>query len=254
MNESAFWGDQVGELLLPTARIRQVDRDAIDQLGMHSLVLMENAALQCSMWLKNNFSNSNPNPRTLVLCGKGNNGGDGLAITRHLRSYGWTTDVLQLGPVDQLSNDARANWEINLASSKNDRNRFGRNVLHNGHIETKTCESVEDQNLAAIFTEAELILDAMLGTGVTGEPRSPFDGWIAAANDSQAIRVAIDVPTGMNADSGEASDCAFKPHVTLTFVAKKLAMSGASEEKFGRIEVFPIGVPHAILAKLLASV
>lgn len=219
--------------VLSTQQVRDVDRLAVEEYGMHSLVLMENAALGCVRWIESQF----PAPgRVTILCGRGNNGGDGLAIARHLRLLGWGTDVLVLGPRERLSSDARVNLDILCA--------------HSTQV-PKLITVCQAEDLLAM-QEADLILDAMLGTGAAGPPRSPLDSWIAAANQTEALRVAIDMPTGVDAESATRFEPAFRPHATLTFVARKPAMeSQGAAELFGKIEVLPIGIPEALVCRIL---
>lgn len=225
--------NQLKNSVLSTQRIREVDCLAVEEYGMHSLVLMENAALGCVRWIESQFSAPG---RVAILCGRGNNGGDGLAIARHLRLLGWETEVWMLGPRERMSADARANFDILCA--------------HSEHL-PKLITDGQAEDLEAIQA-ADLILDAMLGTGAAGPPRSPFDSWIAAANQSNAMRVAIDMPTGVDAESAARCEPAFRPAATLTFVARKPAMvSEAASELFGAIEVLPIGIPEPLIRRLL---
>jgi NAD(P)H-hydrate epimerase len=101
---------------------------------------------------------------------------------------------------------------------------------------------------------AELIIDSMLGTGATGEPRPPLATWIEAANKSSAAKVAIDIPTGIDADTGAACSTFFITDATLTFVALKPAMMGLQSKKlFGEIAVLPIGIPEQLIHEILSK-
>lgn len=233
MQPSAW--DILRNQVLPTARIRDVDRSAIEQFSMNSLVLMENAAINSVRWITERFPSR---PQTVVLCGSGNNGGDGIAITRHLRAQGWGCEGFVLGPLDKLSPDARANAQI-LASPGS-----GLHLLDPSDF-AQAFDSIKS---------SQLIVDALLGTGASGSPRSPMSAWIEAANDSAATRIAIDIPTGINADTGEICSPYFRASATLTFVALKPAMAQAhSAELFGRIEVLPIGIPEQLITQLVTS-
>ncbi|MEZ6136931.1 MAG: NAD(P)H-hydrate epimerase [Pirellulaceae bacterium] len=198
---------------------------------MHSLVLMENAALGCVQFLRERYRDSQP--RTLILCGSGNNGGDGFAIARHLRILDWPCFVQALGPVDKLSNDARANAEI-LRVGEPDAIEW----WHAGPAALAQLESVA--------SGVDLIIDAMLGTGANGNPRPPFDRWIEVANGQTATRIAIDNPTGMNADDGSCGQPTFQAHITLTFVARKPGFA-SRHAACGDVHVLPIGVPNRLL-------
>lgn len=219
--------------VLPTAAIRDIDRRAIEEFSMNSLVLMENAAGNCVNWLRQRYPNR---LNTVVLCGVGNNGGDGIVIARHLRAYGWNCDCFVLGSLDKLSADARSNAQI-LA-----RPGSGLQLVDSSSF-TAALQPIAD---------AELIIDALLGTGATGNPRPPMSNWIEAANKTQADRIAIDIPTGINADTGEIGTPYFHADATLTFVALKPAMvSPTTAALFGDIEVLPIGIPEQLINELV---
>lgn len=221
-------------------QVRLIDQLAIERYQMSSLVLMENAAFGAVQWLRSKF----PTPqRCLVLCGRGNNGGDGLAIARHLSVFGWDCKCMVWGPVEKLSSDARANFEI-LNASKEE--------LRVWNDDQPNC--VLDDELEVWLRQSTVILDAMLGTGATGEPRAPLRDWVHLANFVKAFRVAIDIPTGWDAMTGKASSCVFQADATLTFSAKKSAMADPNSATYlGELAVIPIGVPKALLQQLLTS-
>lgn len=225
--------------VLTTSQVRDVDQRAVREYAMHSLVLMENAALGCVHWLLENRPAAS---RTVLLCGRGNNGGDGLAIARHLVLHGWPCHVLLQGPADQLSADNRSNLEIlNAGQSPPD-----------DLLSLQVCQAGDASPTE--FSQADVIIDAMLGTGASGDPRPPFADWIRAANRSKAFRIAIDVPTGINAEDGTTGSPYFHADATLTFVAKKPAMvMPESQSQFGQIEVLPIGIPDRLIRELLEA-
>ena len=227
---------QLKNSVLSVDAVRKVDRLAVDVFGMHSLVLMENAAVSSVDWLARRFPGSQ---RAVILCGRGNNGGDGLAISRHLDVLGWDCHVFAQGPRETLSHDALANLDILLAG------KSAQCVVRtDGHSETTQ----------STISNADVVVDAMLGTGASGAPRSPFAEWIAAANHSRAFRVAIDIPTGVDARTGAVSGDAFRPDATLTFVARKPAMElPTAGKRFGEIAVLPIGIPVALIRQMLTE-
>ena len=237
MNLPTAW-EQLTNRVLTVEQIRAVDRQAIEKYHMHSLVLMENAALGCVHWLNSHFGSGTT---AVILCGRGNNGGDGLAIARHLRVLGWRCRVLLLGPTELLSQDARANWQILESAGGHDLV-----VWHpDGPNELPTFAE-------SWFASANVVLDAMLGTGASGNPRAPFCDWITLANASHAQRIAIDIPTGWDAMTGTVAESTFLPHATLTFVAKKPAMvAQGAAQLLGEIVVLPIGIPEEHIRELL---
>ncbi|MFK7738509.1 MAG: NAD(P)H-hydrate epimerase [Pirellulaceae bacterium] len=260
--ESGSTLERLRSAVLSTEQIRRVDQLAIAEYGMNSLVLMENAAYGCVQWLRGKFPQP---PQTVILCGSGNNGGDGLAIARHLGTLGWNCQSFVLGPIEKLSPDCRANFEIlrkgEHATPPQVLQRHGRRETEANFseyaAETQGLPHVTPEALTRVLHEAELIIDAMLGTGSRGAPRSPFDGWIEDSNSSAAQRVAIDLPTGIDGETCVQPGVAFRPHATLTFVARKPAMAMDTvgfdtQSVFGEISVLPIGTPSSLNQRVLA--
>lgn len=236
--------EQLSACVLSTEQVRQVDGRAVEAYGMHSLVLMENAALGCVAWIRGRIGTpvSGQNyPKTVILCGAGNNGGDGLVIARHLRTLGWRCDVFVLGPIEKLCGDARANAQILLTGDADG-------------IVWCAGEEPVDESLRGALADAELIVDAMLGTGFQGAPRPPFDDWIQHANRSHGFRLAIDIPTGVDAMTGQRVGPAFAADATLTFVARKPAMANPQTKGlFGQVSVVPIGIPLGLIEEIVAE-
>lgn len=247
---SSAW-DQLRSRTLSVAAVRDIDRRAIDDFNMHSLVLMENAALSCVRWLTERFANALPNARmrVVLLCGRGNNGGDGLAMARHLRLIGWQCTVLVAGPVHALSPDARANWQILTARSHKD--CYVLNDPSTSGVGKNTASTCDWPKLLA---DADLIIDAMVGSGASGPPRPPFDQWIRVANSANGSRVAIDIPTGIDGETGAVSENAFRASATLTFVARKPGLNQPeAQTHVGEVAVMSIGIPVEMIEELLVD-
>ena len=169
-----------------------------------------------------------------MLCGSGNNGGDGLVIARHLELRDWRVIVWMLGGVTKLSEGCQANYVIAKAAGIPIR------VFQN--FETSYRELKTD------FEQAAVIIDAMLGTGANGDPRSPFAEAIEAANHINAARVAVDIPTGLDAETGTVGKPTFKADLTCTFVAGKIGFQSPGAKKIlGQVDVCSIGVPKVLL-------
>jgi NAD(P)H-hydrate epimerase len=237
--------EQLRMRTLSVAAIRQIDRTAIERFHMHPLVLMENAAGNCARWLT--ARHLPPPPRAVILCGSGNNGGDGLVMARHLRLGGWLCEVFVHGPEEKLSPDALANWQILTA-----RQSPG-NTMIAPSAEGSMGKQTEEK-IARAIAEAAIIIDAMLGSGARGAPRPPLDRWIELANAAAAERIAIDIPTGLDADSGEPAPITFRADHTLTFVARKPGFhQPAAQDCLGEVSVMPIGIPVELVEELLAQ-
>jgi NAD(P)H-hydrate epimerase len=206
--------------LLTIAESREVDRWAIEKLGLPSIVLMENAGrgvvdvlLRCE-----------PLPsRVLILCGKGNNGGDGFVIARHLAIRGVDCRVVLLVDPSDLQGDALANFHV------------------------LQCLGFEIESLAALNSSGshcDWIIDAMLGTGAVGEPREPYRTAIQWLNAQAAHVLAVDVPSGLDCDTGEPSEFTVRADVTCTFHAPKVGfLNPHAQEYLGELHVVSIGIP-----------
>jgi NAD(P)H-hydrate epimerase len=227
-------------------RIREVDRIASESFGIPGVVLMENAGRGAADWiLASMFQASPPQPsspfqRVLILCGCGNNGGDGFVIARHLHAAQVPVAVWIFGEFDRMAPDARTNHSI-LAKTR----------VPCRWISMDSVAPNQDW-MESEMGSVDLIVDAMLGTGGTGLPRramaTAIDVANSVANRRSVKRIAIDIPTGLNAATGEPHPCTFRADVTLTFVAPKIGFeSPNAREAIGRVVVLPIGVPPEVI-------
>ena len=199
---------------------RAVDRDAIERLGIAGIVLMENAGRGC-VDVMEQVGIAGP---IAVLCGRGNNGGDGLVIARHLIVRGHTVTVSLLTPPEQLTGDARTNYEI-LSKLKDIRSVDG-------------FDALRDETF-------DWYVDAILGTGAIGEPRSPFAETIRWLNNQTGKKLAVDLPSGLDCDTGEPSVATVRADHTCTFVAPKAGFPNPAAAQFlGKVDVLDIGVPR----------
>lgn len=210
---------------------RKVDQVAIEQFGMSGLVLMENAGRGCVDTLCA-LSIAGP---VVVCCGKGNNAGDGFVIARHLDLRGFSAKVLLWCDPEAIGGDAKANFEI-LQKTDVPIIVFG--------------EQHEPESLAEHLDGADWIVDALLGTGAKGDPRPPLDAVIQILNQQPAKRLAVDVPSGLDCDSGQPSAITFRADHTCTFVAPKLGFQSPAAQPFvGTLHVIDIGAPRQIVEK-----
>lgn len=209
---------------LTRQQCRDIDRHAIEQLGIPSIVLMENAGRGTVDVLLE----QDPECRTvLVLCGKGNNGGDGFVIARHLAIHGVDVHMVLLAKCDDLVGDARINCNILCASGL-------------GVLEISTVDELD-----AIFNKVRptWLIDALLGTGATGEPREPYASVIEWMNRQPARRLAVDVPSGLDCDAGQPATPTVRADLTCTFVGRKVGYDvAAAQEYLGEVHVVSIGI------------
>ncbi len=202
--------------------LRRFDRFATEQLGIPSLVLMENAGRGCA----ERIATRQPR-RVWILCGRGNNGGDGLVIARHLKVANVRCQILLLDDVDRLSPDAAVNFRIATR-------------LEIPWAVIREADEFNDHEA----DPHDLIVDALLGTGSQGSPRGLYAAAIQWGNRQVCRRVAIDLPSGLAADSGVIAGECFQADETLTMVAWKPAFARlAGMPPVGNITILHIGVP-----------
>jgi hydroxyethylthiazole kinase-like uncharacterized protein yjeF len=198
--------------------MRAADSWAIEEQGIPSLELMETAGEAVAEAARDAASGG----PVRVVCGKGNNAGDGLVAALHLAATGYEVEVLLLWPADELSPDAGANLE-----------RF----------EGAPREASPD-DLTAALAGSGAVIDAIFGTGFSGAPRAPADAAIAAMNACDAPVVAADIPSGVDASTGEAEGAAVDADITVSFHAAKLGhWISPGKPKSGELRVADIGIP-----------
>jgi NAD(P)H-hydrate epimerase len=222
---------------------REVDRRAIADYGMTGLVLMENAGRGVADLLES-LGIAGP---VLIACGRGNNAGDGFVIARHLDLRGYRVRVALCGSPGELTPDAAANYQIV--------ERAG--VPITSFVDPKAGSLAGDQlaaNLTALVDGAAWIVDALLGTGARGEPRPPLDATIDALNAAGVPILAVDVPSGLDCDTGQAARHTIRATHTATFVATKLGFNAAGAADFtGKVHVLDIGAPRKLINEVLAE-
>jgi NAD(P)H-hydrate epimerase len=205
-------------------QVRQIDREALERFGLSGPVLMENAGAGGAAIIARHAP---PGLPVVVLCGPGNNGGDGWVIARHLHGYGWPLQTWLVGPPDRLTPDAALNLDIWRRSG--------------GVVQLWSQE--QRAELQRQLDSCGVIVDCLLGTGASGPPRAPIDGIVMSANRSPAIRIAIDIPTGLDADTGTVHPGCFQADLTCTFVALKPGLlTEHGRAVCGRVVVLPIGL------------
>ncbi len=225
-------------IVLSRAQSRRVDQIAIEDYGIPGIVLMENAARNASdiifEQLQHRLASKGNAPTVLIACGGGNNGGDGYAIARHLHNRGVEVALIAAVPGSKLSGDARINHDI--AQRMN---------LPIAAWPSGPCD-------AWLASESAVVVDALLGTGFSGDVRSPMDELINRINGIDAYRVAIDVPSGLDCQSGQPSNATVRADMTVTFVASKTGFTqSAAEPLVGGLKVVDIGAPNEIVQRVL---
>lgn len=217
--------------ILPVEEIRRADRYTIENEPISSIDLMERAATACSIWLTEHI---NPSVKVAVFCGTGNNGGDGLAIARHLKNADFDTTVYIL----RASSGSSSDFGINL-----------KRLRDTGH--TPVHELVSEAEFPQIPTDS-IVVDALLGTGLSRPAEGKVALLIEHINRSNAFVAAVDVPSGLLVDSSTIAlgGIAVRANVSLSFSPPKLCYMMAENEKFTGEWVFlDIGLDEGFISQ-----
>ena len=233
---------------LSRAQVREVDRRAIAEYGMSGLVLMENAGRGVADWLfrlsakATTEAAGKPTFRSgpvTIVCGKGNNGGDGFVIARHLDAFGLRVKVLLLFNPHDVSGDAAANYLI---------------IEKAGLPIESFSDPLDAAKFDAALSGSTWLVDAILGTGASGEPKSPYAEAIDRMNASGIPILAVDLPSGLECDTGVPSKSTIRASYTCTFVAAKPGLYSPKAKEFaGTVLVVEIGVPRRLMEEIERS-
>jgi NAD(P)H-hydrate epimerase len=217
---------------LNRSQVREVDRLAVERYHIPSIVLMENAAIAVAEEACRMLGNDCVG-EILILCGGGNNGGDGLAVARHLHNRGADVNIgLTVDPA-RYTGDALINWQI-CSSMK---------------IPACPFEAGQLKDLWPM-----LVIDAVFGTGLSEPPRAPFGELAEAVNTSGLPVLAVDVPSGLDCDTGLPLGACIVAKTTVTFVAQKIGFEKPEAARFlGEIRVRSIGCPPELIDEVVAS-
>ncbi len=229
---------------LARAEVRELDVKAAEQLGLPTLVLMENAGHGAAAWLAEMAVLAGRRvalPRVLILCGPGNNGGDGGVVARHLNAWGFPLRIIWFANQEQLRGDARTQWTI-LERSGIDQTAW---------FSTRS-DNARAAELARLVAEADWLVDGLFGTGLTRPVEGVFQTVIEVMNHSGKPILALDLPSGLDADTGMPLGTAIHARATATFVASKVGFAAAGAAQYtGEVAVIDIGLPEVLLRPYL---
>ena len=221
-------------------QMRDADKMVIDNFGISGISLMENAALSMVSIIEEvviekvaeNYGNDYNNVNILIIAGKGNNGGDGFALGRILHNNGYNVNIISLENIKSITGDALINYE---------------RADNIGLITQFYTLSVLEKYL----TNATIVIDGILGTGNRGEIREPYKSVIEYINKYSKYIMSIDIPSGVNADTGEVVTIAIKANKTISFVYTKLGLlTREGSEYSGMIHTTDIGFPSKALESI----
>lgn len=230
--------------VLSRDELRELDRVAVEELGLPSILLMENAAIGASRSVLRALGVLESGV-VVVVAGTGNNGGDGLAVARQLHIQGVEVRVALIGDAGRMTADSAANLKALRAAS-----------AAVEVIGENSCNGAEER-VAAWLGEIgpAVVIDALLGTGLSRDVEGPVAGAIRAINRARSERstllvVSLDLPSGLDADTGRPLGEAVRADVTATFAALKRGFfTMEAQEWVGEIELLPIGVPPELTAR-----
>jgi len=210
--------------------VRAVDSWAIGEIGVPGVVLMENAGRSCAELIQDKLVGLD-NPRVCLFCGTGNNGGDGYVIARHLLNAGFGARVVLCGQREKVRGDARINLEM---------------LERLGYTIEPLDVAIADLawHVRSLAGDADMIVDALFGTGLQGELREPYRSLIDSINALGRPILAVDIPSGLDCDTGKPLGTAIKAAYTVTFVTVKkgfVAYPGAGKY-LGELYIVSIGV------------
>ena len=216
-------------------QMQALDRQTIEDLGIHGLILMENAGARTAGIIRAQYETELSEKGALVVAGPGNNGGDGFVIARHLMQAGFRVEIVLLAPEEKFRGDALVNLEIVNALM----------------IPVMPClsETVLVEH-ARLFENAGVIVDAIFGTGLGRPVEGRFAEAVRYMNKSVAPVVAVDIASGLSADTGHPMGVAIEADITCTMAMPKTGhVTWPGSDYTGRLHVVEIGIPEFLVDK-----
>jgi ADP-dependent NAD(P)H-hydrate dehydratase / NAD(P)H-hydrate epimerase len=227
--------------IFTSEEMRACDKAGIEEYGIPGIVLMENAARGAVDVAEAEFG-ALANKRVVIVCGKGNNGGDGFAIARHLINRGLAVDALSLVPDESIQGDARTNLDILRRMEK------GSDTLRVSLLRGSS------QLSAMLERGPALVVDAIFGTGLASPIKGDIAEILEVLNSSPVPVLSVDIPTGIDADTGDVLGSAVRARCTVTMGAyKRGLLLGKGREHAGRVRVVDIGLPGEAVLRKTAS-
>ena len=214
---------------------REIDRKAIEEYGIPGLILMENAGRNVAEETLKMLVDPHK-AKVVIFCGKGNNGGDGFVIARHLYNRGVNISVYLTTKVSGVladGGDAGTNLKI----------------LLNMNLNVKELQNLQDiEGIGKELQGRDIIVDAIFGTGLSGEVREPANSLIKKINETNIPVISVDIPSGLDCDEGMALGTAIKATKTVTFVSPKAGFFKGDGKRFtGELIVSDISVPKELI-------
>jgi NAD(P)H-hydrate epimerase len=221
--------DRRKDSILTRQQVRDFDAWAIETASVPGVVLMENAGSGCAEIVLAQLE-KRIGSKVCVFCGPGNNGGDGFVIARHLKNAGVDVAIALCGPASKIKDDAEVNYKIACK-------------MEIKITEFDTASANIEKEIETFAGDSDLIVDAIFGTGLTGVLRADFVRLINAINSLNKPIVAVDIPSGLDCDTGESLGAAIKAVSTVTFAAAKKGFLNPHSAQFtGQVYIASIGI------------
>lgn len=218
------------------AQIQTIDNVAIERCGIPSIVLMENAGRAVAEEVKKSLRGKEK-PRVCIVCGVGNNAGDGFVAARHLINAGIGVKILLVGKGQQLKHDAAVNYRI----------------LKKMKCPVKEVRAGRDLSRQDV-ARADVVVDAIFGIGLNREIGEPFCGVIETINRKAKYVVAVDIPSGLDGTTGAIYGVCIKADKTVTFTFLKKGFStDRGPRQAGKVIVVDIGIPAHVVKQVLGD-
>jgi NAD(P)H-hydrate epimerase len=221
------------ERFLSIKETQALDRIAIEECGVPSLALMENAGRSVARAAIALIPEGRT-PRITVVCGTGNNAGDGFVAARHIHNAGYAVTVVMIGSADRLKKDPMTYYR----------------VLEKCQFPIMEAPTL-DSTIQTLFTGSDVIVDAIFGVGLNRPIESPHKEFIEWINASPARVISVDIPSGLNGDTGEIYGVSVRADLTVTFMSPKKGF-GTHKGKTctGEVRVADIGIPRCLMEKI----
>ncbi|MFT7617468.1 MAG: hydroxyethylthiazole kinase-like uncharacterized protein yjeF [Planctomycetota bacterium] len=223
---------------LPSRIVRQLDERTIHDLGIPGLILMENAGQEAAR-VAGTIMKANHLSSSVLLAGRGNNAGDAFVVARHLQNAGFETLVLLAFPENEFKKDSDACRNLNYARLTG--------------VDIRTLVTCPLSSCLSQYREKQILLiDGLLGTGIRGAPRPPLAQLIDDANESGHKILSLDLPSGLNADSGETPGSVIRAYATVTFgIVKAGLVTKEAQPYVGHLHLAPISIPKFLIDEAL---
>lgn len=232
-------------------QMREIDRIMVEEIGVSIIMMMENASRNIAVMAGRMLGESVKDKKIVILCGKGNNGGDGLGAARHLTNFGAKVDCVLAEPVGNLRENARTQFSILQKSGVSLSDFYLDPAKREINKNTIQCAGIGPNELKLLLSQADLVIDALLGYNLKGDPHKSYATIINKANNSGKAILSVDIPSGLDGDTGEAFEPTIQATATLTLALPKVGLlTDKARGYVGELYVADLSVPKTVYKKI----